>query len=61
MVLEGYFYIVLDSDEIMEITQYKYDLKTHTIHALEGDIPEDCGDSMVVEGFEAMDNPLSLV
>ena len=61
MGVEGYFDRVLDSYAIMEITQYKYDLKTHTIHALEGGLPEDYGDSMEVKGFEAMDNPLTLV
>ena len=38
---EGYFDRVIDSDAITEITQYKYDLKTHTIYALEDDLPED--------------------
>ena len=52
---------MLDPDGITKITQYNYDLKTHTIHALEGDLPEDYGDSMVFGGFEAMDNPLASV
>ena len=58
MVVEGYFYRVIDSDAIMETTQYKYDLKTHTINTLEGNLPEYYSDNMGVEGFEAMDNPL---
>ena len=37
---EGYFDKVIDSNAIMDITQYKYDHKTRTIHALEGNLTE---------------------
>ena len=58
---EGYFDSVLDSNTIMEITQYKYNLKTHPMHDIEGDLSEDSEDSMAAKHFEAMDNPLELL
>ena len=50
---------MIDSNAITEITQYKYDFKTHTIYALEGDLPEEYGEIMVIKGSEEMGNPIS--